>query len=403
MRKDVFEVLQMDKEIQKVNYAKIARCMNCDWRTVKRHFNARDQNLPKIRKKRIVKKVISGFEEIIKEKYLNDGAPAIAIYHLLKDKYQYKGSYSTIKAFIHEIKEHSVRDAVVRFETNPGLQAQIDWKETLTLVNKENRPFVVNIFLCILGYSRLKYIELTLDRTQPTLFSCLTNAFKYYGGTPRELLFDNTKTVVDRSRTQFNSPVYNGTFYSFSKDAGFRPLSCLPFTPKTKGKVEVVAKIMNRLKVHNHEFSVLDDLNKIVKQLLFEINNEVNQTTLEKPFNRFEKEKEYLQREPNYELLETYFSTRPLERKVPKDSLITFQNRKYSVPPKYVGKKVSLKIERNNLSIYYNGNFVCSHIIDNKKINYKKEHYEELMGRCLSDNETLELVCKNNLELFDKL
>ena len=87
MRKDVFEVLQMDKEIQKVNYAKIARCMNCDWRTVKRHFNARDQNLPKIRKKRFVKKVINGFEEIIKEKYLNDGAPAIAIYHLLKDKY----------------------------------------------------------------------------------------------------------------------------------------------------------------------------------------------------------------------------------------------------------------------------------------------------------------------------
>ena len=130
------------------------------------------------------------------------------------------------------------------------MQCQIDWKEELTLINRRGDPVTVNIFLAILGYSRLKYIELTTDKTQPTLFRCLTNAIKFFGGTPQEMLFDNMKTVVDQSRTQFQEPVYNDTFYQFSKDAGFIPKSCIAYRPKTKGKVEVVAKLMNRLKAY---------------------------------------------------------------------------------------------------------------------------------------------------------
>jgi len=68
----------------------------------------------------------------------------------------------------------------MRFEANQGLQCQIDWKENLSLISKNGEVFVINIFLSILGYSRLKYIELTLDKQQPTLFKCLNNMFKYF-------------------------------------------------------------------------------------------------------------------------------------------------------------------------------------------------------------------------------
>ena len=403
MRTDIFEVIFMEnKNKGKINYSKIAKQYDCDPRTVKRYFNARDEN-PTSRKAREVKKVTDGFESIIEDKFINCNAPAIAVYNLLVKKYNFKGSYATIKNYTHKLKEDKLNEVTIRYETSPGLQCQVDWKESLTLKDKNNKAFTINIFLCILGFSRLKYIELTLDRSQSTLFRCLTNAIKYFKGVPKEFLFDNMKTVVDRTRTQFNKPVYNQTFYSFSKDAGFIPKSCIAYRPKTKGKVEVVAKIMNRLKAYNNEFENMNELNNIINDLMESINNEVQQTTKEKPFERFEKEKEYLSQEPNYDALEAYFSTKPLARKVPKDALITFQNSKYSVPPKYIGKIVTIKLEGNNLSIYYNENFICTHKLSTKGFNYLPEHYKELLKCSMKDNNLIETVCENNLNLFDKL
>ena len=403
MRKDIFEVLYMEKkENGKINYSKIAKQYNCDPRTVKRYYNERDSN-PTIRKPRIIVKVIQGFEEIIEKKYVESGAPAIAIYNFLKEKYGYKGSYTSIKTFTHNLKEKLINDITVRFETSPGLQCQVDWKENMLLHDKKGREYIINIFLSILGYSRLKYIELTLDKMQPTLFKCITNAIKYFGGTPKEFLFDNMRTVVDHSRTQFNKPVYNERFYSFAKDAGFIPKSCLAYKPRTKGKVEVVAKIMDRLKVYDYEFSNLDELNNIINDLRDSINNEVQSTTKEKPIERFQKEKEYLNCEPNYEILEAYFASRPMIRIVPKDSLITYQNKRYSVPPKYIGKQVTIEAKDNLLYIYYNKNLICSHQISEKKISYNKEHYKELLIHSSLDKNSIDNVCQTNLDLLDKL
>lgn len=403
MRTEIFEAIFMAKKNnEKINCSEIARQYGCDPRTVRRYYNARDCN-PTVRKPRVIPKVLDGYEEVITEKYLEYKAPAIAIFNLLRDKYGYKGSYSTIKDFTHNLREEKILEATLRFETNPGLQCQIDWKENLTLVNRQGTPFEINVFLSILGYSRKKYIELTLDKTQPTLFKCLTNMIMYYGGVPKELLFDNMRTVVDRSRTQFDKPQYNEKLYAFSKDAGFIPKSCLAFRPRTKGKVETVAKIMNRLKAYNKEFDRLDDLIVIVQELMEEINNEIQQTIKEKPNIRFLKEKEYLNPEPNYSILEAYFSSKPMTRKVPKDALITFQTNKYSVPPKYIGKIVTIQCEGNNLSIYYNNNFVCSHLISKKPISYIPEHYMELANMTLKDKDLIDAVCENNLQMFDKL
>lgn len=403
MRKDISEIIFMeDKENNKINYSKVARQYNCDPRTVKRYFESRLET-PTIRKPRKIFKVTDGFETIIEEKFIVHNAPAIEIYNILKNKYNYKGSYSTIKNYIHNLKKEKTKEAIIRFETNPGQQCQIDWKESLKIINKNGEIFVINIFLSILGYSRLRYIELTLDRTQPTLFKCLTNAIKYFKGTPKEFLFDNMKTVVDQSRTQFKKPIYNQVFYSFCKDAGFIPKSCLAFKPQTKGKVEVVAKIMDRLKAYNNEFTTLEELKQIIANLMVDINSKVHQGTKEIPIVRFQKEKEYLNPEPNYEILEAYFSTTPLVRKVPKDALIMFKNKRYSVPPELIGKYVSLIEEENKLSIYYNNRFICSHKVSNKKVNYKSEHYKTIMKSSISDDDLLDEVCKNNLSLFDKL
>lgn len=404
MRNDVREAVHMAKRNgEKINYAAYARQYNCDYRTVKKYYHERDDTLITSRKPRKVVKKIDGFEEIIKEKSLKYNAPAIAIYNLLKNDYGFTGSYSTIKAYVHTIKEEKQNEVTVRFETIPGLQCQIDWKEKMILVSRNGEVFEINIFLSILGYSRFKYVELTLDRSQVILFRCLTNSFRYYGGVPKQLLFDNMRTVVDKSRTQYDKVVYNQKFYQFSKDAGFEPQSCMAYRPETKGKVEVLAKIMNRLKAYNNEFETLEDLKKILAKLNEEINNEISQTTLEKPIDRFQKEKEYLQPEPRYDILEAYFCEKVLTRKVPKDCLITYQNRKYSVNPAYAGKIVTLQIEDDILHVYYNQTLVSSHEINKKVINYTPEDYKLLLKKSLIKEENIERIAEENLKIFDKL
>lgn len=391
-----------NKKGNRINYSKVAKQYNCDPRTVKRYFTQRRES-PCVRKKREVKKVTDGFEELIEEKFVRDNAPSISIYNLLKEKYGYIGSYQTIKKYTHNLKQQKIKEATMRFETNPGVQAQVDWKEELKLRNKSGKEFTVNIFICILGYSRLKYICLTQDRTQPTLFNCLSKAFKFFGGVPEEILFDNMRTVVDRSRTQFNKVVFNQKFYEFSKDAGFIPKSCLAYRPETKGKVEVVAKIMNRLKVYNNEFESYEELESIVNKLMNDINNEVQQTTKEKPITRFNEEKGKLRPEPNYSILEAYFMGTEIRRKVPRDNLITYKNKKYSVPPKYVNRTVSLVEDGTKLYIFYEKKLLATHNLQDKKINYIPEHYLELVGSTFTNSDLIEEICKRNLEIIDKI
>lgn len=403
MRKDILGVILTMDENTKINKSAIARQYNCDPRTVERYYNARDES-PNVRKKRVIKHVMDGFEDIVINKYFNDFAPAIAIYNLLKtEKYRYKGSYSTLKKFIHNYKKEQATKATLHFETAKGDQCQIDWKESLKLTSSNNEIFEVNIFLALLGYSRAKYIQLTLDKTQSTLFRCLTNTIKYFGGTPHEFLFDNMKTVVDQSRTQFKEPVYNKTFVEFAKDAKFIAKSCIAFRPETKGKVETLAKLMNRLKAYNKEFKTFEELNNIVNKLCEEFNLEIQATTGEKPIDRLKKEKEYLNPEPNYEILEAYFNQKPIIRKVPNDFLITYQGKRYSVPPKYIGKSVTIVQEGTKLLIYYNNILIAQHIISTKKITYNREHYYEAAKHLFKDEKTLNEAIDKNLSLYDEL
>ena len=196
--------------------------------------------------------------------------------------------------FFSKHKRNEIKKATIRFETTPGQQAQVDWKENLTMISRHGEIFKVNIFLMVLGFSRIKYTCLTTDRKQNTLFLCLINAFKYFGGIPHEILFDNMKTVVDRNISTFSRVQFNETFKHFADDAGFIPIACRPYRPQTKGKVESLAKLTNRLVVYNEEFDDFDQLSKIVSDFNGEINSEVSQAIDEIPFKRLLKEKEYL-------------------------------------------------------------------------------------------------------------
>lgn len=404
LRKDVEnELLKYGKEANLLNKSELARRLNCSRQTINSKLNKQQNSNTK--EKRIYTSKLDEFKDLIEVKVEKYACSAMSIYLLLKSKYGYNGGYSSVARYVSNFKNEQKVKVTIRFETTPGYQAQVDWKEKLQLVDNSNAPYTINIFLMTLGYSRMKFVKLTFDRTQQTLFECMTSAFEFFGGVPDEILFDNMKTVVDHSKSDFSNVVINEKFAQFAKDAGFSVRACRAFRPETKGKVEILAKIMNRLKAYNGEFSNQYDLISIVEDMNISLNNEIVQGINQRPIDRFKKEKNTLN-PVNIELLKPYF-IRQKEYKVSNESMITFKGKKYSVPTAYIGKYVTVTEGDSTIYIYYTTNFICSYdtLVD-CFLNYKEEHYKEILSKSAYGNKTdkeLDAIIKKNLQHLDNL
>lgn len=408
-RNDVFEriayIMKNTTEEDEIrpNFAKMAKSLGCDYRTVKaayekmRKGEGNDISRPPKPSK------LDAYKSVIQEK-LDLCCSYKSIYCFIRGK-GYSGGYSILRDYCRNLVGAKTKAAQMRFETEMGYQAQVDWKEQMMLVDRDGNHHVFNIFLMVMGFSRAKYVELTLDRNQDTLFRCLTNAIEFFGGSPKEVLFDNMKTVADHSRSEFGHGVINEEFLTFAKDALFEPRLCRAFRPETKGKAEALAKLTERLRPYNNEFGDISDLAGIVDEFREDINGEISQATGTKPSELLGKEKKYL-RMPNVGLLlETYVS-KPIERKVSRESMVTFCNCRYSVKPAYIGKKVTIEPKDGQLYIYHNKEIISTHRLSEKRYNYNRDEYIEIMkSNAFKDkpDDVIERIADQNLEIYDKL
>ena len=174
---------------------------------------------------------------------------------------------------------------------------------------------------------------------------------------------------------------------------------------KQNGKVENLAKIMDRLKAYNNEFNDIYELENIIKALNDELNEEIVQGLGQTSNERFKKEKSTLTN-VNLELLKPYYIP-DKEYKVSNESMITYKGKKYSVPTYLIGKKVTIKESDFEIYIYYTTNLICSYNINESlRFNYKDSHYKEILTQdAFKDitDEELEAQIKKNLEFMDNI
>ena len=385
MRKDITINLILEGG-EKINKSALARQYGCCWRTIDRRINPEKYKYEK--KIRIYNSKLDNFKTIIDEKIENNNVPATGIYFLLKTKYNFEGKYGIVNKYVSSKKKEIIKNLTIRFETVKGYQSQVDWKEKIKLHDIYGNEYVISIFLIILGNSRYKYIELTFDQTQTTLFKCLINSFKYFGGITEEILFDNMKTIVDQAKSSYTKVILNSKAEQFSKDAGFKIITCRPYRPQTKGKVETLAKIMNRLKAFNNEFKNIEELDVIIKKLNYSLNfEEKSQGISEIPNILFQKEKKYLI-PVNIDILKNYYIPEKTY-KVSNESMIVYQGIKYSVPIQYVGKQITVLDEDNVIHLYYNAKLIYSYNKNKKyKYNYKEKDYIEILKNSSFDKKT---------------
>ncbi|WP_225363519.1 hypothetical protein [Ligilactobacillus agilis] len=187
MRNDVLERMKhYVMENIKPNYAAVGRQLNVDPRTVKSTYQKVLIGDDIKCKKRHRKSKLDGYKEIIEEKYTQN-CTARAIFDFIKER-GFEGKYTIVKDYCRQFKQVQIKKATIRVEHTIGLSAQVDWKERVTMYDRNGHPWTFSIFLYVLPYSKMKYLELTLDQKQDTLFKCLYHAFKYTGGIPNENL-----------------------------------------------------------------------------------------------------------------------------------------------------------------------------------------------------------------------
>ena len=119
----------------------------------------------------------------------------------------------------------------MRFETAPGRQGQVDFAHFRLPWGKRYALIVV------LGYSRLLWVQFYTRQTMKALMHGLESSFSYFGGVPRELLFDQMKAVViEDGRYDDGALVENPEFMRYAYHWNFRIRACRPYRAQTKGK-----------------------------------------------------------------------------------------------------------------------------------------------------------------------
>ena len=404
-RKDVLERTKylMKDPTDKPNFAEMGRQMGCDYRTAKAAYekSLRGESGKTSRPKKGSK--LDPYKAMVIKK-LDTPCKISGIYYFIR-KQGYSGGLTILKEFCRNYRVQQMRVAKMRFETMPGVQAQADWKENMMLTNRKGEHIVFNIFLLVLGFSRMKFIELMPDKSQQSVEKALIDGFCYFGGAPNEILFDNMKTVADHSRGEFGQGKVNDAFATFAKDAMFKPLLCRAYRPQTKGKAEDLAKLMERLRAFDGEFDTIDDLRKIVDEFRDDLNKEVSQATGKRPRDLLETEKGYLHR-PDADLLRDTYLRDTVLRKVGSDSLVSFGGCKYSVNPSYIGMTVTVELKNNKVYIYSNKEIISVHIYSEKKFDMTKEDYAAIMkAGAFRDypDERIEAIAESNLAIYDAI
>ena len=171
---------------------------------------------------------------------------------------------------------------------------------------------------------------------------------------------------------------------------------------KTKGKDESSNRFISWLLPYDGKFADESELISIIDKINQQVNRQSNRTTNMPPITLFSKEKEYLKPLPNKLLLESYIEG-VLTQTVPSTLLVSYKGSGYSVPPKFINKRVKLIPIDNKLYIYYNELLVTVHPLSSNIFNYKNEHYKDALKIRISskDDDSIEEMASNNLKMFD--
>lgn len=257
----------------------------------------------------------------------------------------YKLSYPTVAQYVAKHKKKR-KEAFIKQIYEYGEICEFDWGEVKVYLNEELIKYRMAVFT--MAKSNLRYAKLYRTEDSQSFIDAHVNFFKYLGGVPKVMVYDNMKVAVKR----FIGPTEKEATEALKKISiyyGFNYRFCNTYSGNEKGHVENSVEFIRRKSfASKYKFETQSDAEQRLKEILENINMKNKEEI-------GEEKKSLLTLMPAYE------SAKMMQLKVDKLSTIMYKQNKYSVPDYLVGKYINAKITVNKINIYFNNQLIASH------------------------------------------
>ena len=355
-----------------VSISEIARQTGRDRKTVRKIVTGKLTREKQKRRKKATK--LGAYEGYLKQRIAEGVLNTRKLLRELKER-GYAGGLTQVILYVQPYRTTREERAVMRYETRPGEQAQVDWG-SFGYISEEGRQQRLYAFAMQLAYSRMLYVEYTTRMDVMTWLRCHQHAFAYFGGVPEVLLHDNLKTAV-LSRGTGGKIQWNPRYLDFALCYGFNPQPCRPYRPQTKGKIERSIRYVRQNFWVGMTFRDVADVNSQVRHWLATVANcRIHGTTGVTPLSR-------MGEEPLHALPEQPFDTDVVTyRRAGRDCTVHYRANVYSVPSAYAQQTVLVKeTEQHHLRFYSGeGTLIAEHRLASGRCqrNLVTAHYADL-------------------------
>ena len=252
-------------------------------------------------------------------------------------------------------KKQKAQVAYIRFETEPGCQAQMDWAD-FKVLNGDGTSFFVYLFVLVLGFSRAMFACFVDHCSLQAFMDSHIATFHYLGGVPAEILYDNMRHVVITNKT--GQRHFNPEIVDFATHYGFTPQACPPYSPWVKGKVERPIDYIRERFWRGYRFESIEKANADLYRWLDTVANQRVHGTHRQPVSQcWQQETPYLGSLPTGE----YDTSLKVFRTVYRDCQVSYDTNRYILPHHVVGKRIMLKIKDATIRFFYDDQLLATY------------------------------------------
>jgi transposase len=240
----------------------------------------------------------------------------------------------------------------------PAQAMQVDWGEC-GCVSFAATTRKVSVFVAVLCYSRLMFIEFTRAQRKAEFYRGLVHALEFFGGSPRALIVDNLKAAVLNGSGR--SACFHPEFLALCGCYYLQPIACEPRDPESKGIVEGGVRYVkhNALAGRGDQLTGFEDYLALAPQWRDQVANvRRHATTHERPVDRFQRERPLLRGLPAV----PFDTDEVVTAVVSPHARIEFDGNRYSIPPTWTRRPVTIRASRDELRVLHEGQVVAQHV-----------------------------------------
>lgn len=280
-------------------------------------------------------------------------------WRLIREEHDLRIGYTTVKSYVRTHIRKVSKALTVRVETPPGRQAQVDFGYVGLMFDPQTgRRRKAWAFIMVLSHSRHRFVRFVFGQDSPTWIDCHRRAFEFFGGVPETVVLDNLKAGVIKA--DIYDPTINRAYAECGEHYGFLIDPAKARMARHKGKVERLVPVVRQQVLAGRKFADIHAANQ--RALIWcrdEVGMAVHGTTHRKPYAVFQSvERSALKALPQ----EPFEIPVWKECTVHPDHYFFFGKAFYSMPSRYLHRKVWVRGSARTVKVFFEEKLVKTHL-----------------------------------------